>query len=341
MHLWKPKFFLSVLILCIFHMSIKSQPGISQIPDLPDCRTSALLIYHPKTKALLLFDGYQIHLDSNKSDVWKWDGRRWGWIPAAGPGSRSLSAGSLNLQTGSIQMFGGIGKGGYETGKKDDSWIFDGDDWKDAKLTKIGSRDHHKMVYDDKLHSFVLYGGLDANREYDTTTWIIQGNNIIPLKIASPGPRYHFGMAYDKLRKKVVLYGGGNKLTRDEVWEFDGKKWEKITVKGVSPGGRTWHNLVYSDLLKMIVMHGGNETTQGWTWGWSGREWKKIAEDGPVGNLQALGYDPHRKAIVAYGGSHDNIIYSHLWELKDGKWKKLIDNGRWKYIDNQLVKMAD
>ena len=44
---------------------------------LPDARGRAHLIYHPKTKALLLFDGYNNHLDSTQNSVWKWDGKNW------------------------------------------------------------------------------------------------------------------------------------------------------------------------------------------------------------------------------------------------------------------------
>jgi hypothetical protein len=325
-----------MMIFTLFLQTAQSQLISQYSSALPDGRASGHLIYHPESKALLLFNGYEMHLDSDRNDVWKWDGTSWEKIAVSGPGSRSLSAGALNTHTGIIQVFGGIGKEGYEKGKKGDAWNFDGSRWKKIHTNDIGTRDHHKMVYADHLNSFVLYGGLNANREYDTATWILKNNQFTSLNIPGPGPRYHFAMAYDRNRKKIVLYGGGKPPLRDELWEFDGIRWSKITTN-ITPGGRLRHNLVYSDDLKMVVLHGGYEKTTGWTWGWDGKNWKKIAENGPIGDLQALGYDPVRKVIVAYGGAGD-LLMSQLWELKEGKWKMISDNGSWKWVDDKYQK---
>lgn len=324
----------------LFVLAIISLTIGAQNPNMPEGRASAIFIYHPPSKALFLFDGYQIHPDSGNS-VWKWDGKIWEKIVATGPESRSLSAGAYNKDTGLIQLFGGVGKGGYEKSKKGDSWSFDGARWQKVTTNNIGTRDHHKMVYADHLNAFVLYGGNDEKRASDTTTWILKDNKFTPLKIPGPGARYHFGMAYDPLRKKIVLYGGGKAQVRNELWEFDGKVWSKINAKDY-PGGRLRHNLIYVDHLKMIVLHGGNEETNGWTWGWDGHNWKKIAEGGPVGDLQALGYDPIRKSIVAYGGSGSNgTLASWLWELKDGTWKKISDNGHWEWMTDKFQRVEN
>jgi len=137
-------------------------------------------------------------------------------------------------------------------------------------------------------------------------------------------------MAYDKNRKKVVLYGGGEKPS--ELWEFDGKQWQKIT-RDVSPGKKLYHHMVYDENLKMVILHGGwhnqdpNDPFNGLTpetWGWDGNSWTKITQQNVFAH--AMGYDATRKVVVAYGrsGSSNNFPFG-VWNLQNGKWEKIAD----------------
>ena len=305
----------------------------SQNHSHPDGRSSALFIYYPPTKSTLLIDGYTEYPDSTVNDVWSWNGKVWRKIPGSGPGPRSLSAGAFDKRRERIVVYGGIDKGGYETGKRDDAWLFNGKAWSKLEVNKVGTRDHHEMVYDESLNAFIMYGGLNNKREYDSTTWILRNNQFTPCPCSGPGARYHFAMAYDRRRKRVVLYGGGKPELRNEIWEFDGKNWQHVQPSDTAgPGPRIWNSLVYSDDLKMVVVHGGLAPKNEDTWGWNGKDWTKIATGGPIGKLIALGYDPKRKTILAYGGSDsEGLVTSALWELYAGKWKKISDNGKWKW----------
>ena len=309
----------------------------AQDPKRPDARVSAHLIYSRGLNALLLLDGYQIHLDSTRADTWAWNGTDWKQSVQYGPGSRSLTACALNTSSGKIHCFGGIGNRGYES-KRGDVWIFDGENWNTVSTNDVGTRDHHEMVYADHLGAFVVYGGLPDTRVYDTTTWILKENGFTRLDIPGPGIRYHFSMAYDPERNKVVLYGGGPESRQGETWEYDGEKWKQIQAD-INPGKRFRHSMVYDGSRKAVVLHGGGSDTN--TWAWNGQSWKLIAISGPQGDLQALGWDPKRKTIVAYGGSlPDNIITAQLWELDPGgKWSKLSENGQWKWVEKRFQKV--
>jgi hypothetical protein len=332
--------------LCLVAVSLNKCVVIwsQQMTDWPPGKTSAFFIYHPKSKALLLFDGSGAGLDSSKNyadtgrnDVWKWDGESWKRLYATGPGLKSLSAGALNKKTGLIHVFGGVGIRGYES-KRDDMWSFDGLKWVRVPANNIGSRDHHKIVYMDHIDAFLLYGGADSIRQFDSTTWILKNSQFTRLTIPGPGTRYHFALAYDAKRQKVILFGGGRQGRRDETWEFDGQRWEKISTKE-SPGQRLRHNMVYDEDTGMTVLHGGDE--KGTTWAWDGKVWKKIAEGGPVGDLQALGYDPVRKSIFVFGGSGpDDMITSDVWELKNQIWRKISGNGKWKWMGDHYERIS-
>jgi hypothetical protein len=187
------------------------------------------------------------------------------------------------------------------------------------------------------MDSFIVYGGLDSRRVYDSTTWVLKNNRFTPHIIPGPGARYHFAMAYDKARKVVVLYGGGKENRRDELWEFDGTKWSKI-IQENNPGKKIWHSMIYDENRKTVLLHGGDSS--GMTWSWNGKEWKVVAQNGPMGLLIALGYDANRKTVVAYGGGgENNTLLSELWELQSQKWTRVSENGRWQWIEGKLKKL--
>jgi hypothetical protein len=304
----------------------------------PGWMEDAKFIYHPPSKAMLLIGGTPIIQDSVQSDVWAWGEKGWSKIRASGPGARVFFMGDLNTKTNAINMFAGSGLGRFNSNMKD-LWRFDGKKWSRIMNNDIGSHNHFKMVYADHLNAFVLYGG-NVNNQFDTTTWLMQDGKFTKLSIRGPGVKYQSGMVYDKYRRKIVLYGGGN--IPDELWEFDGTKWEHIVTE-INPGKKLYHHMVYDENLKAVILHGGQINHQPldpenlktpFTWLWNGKEWRKIAEEKLF--AIAIGYNPIRKSVLAYGfsdGDENNPRNIQLWELKDYKWSLLTDYGTWNTID--------
>lgn len=304
-----------------------------------------LFIYHPPSRGMLLIGGTPIIQDSIQSDVWKWDGKNWSRIEAGGPGARVFFQGGLQTKNGTIQLFAGAGLGRSNSLMRD-LWSFDGSNWSEMATNEIGTHDHHKMVYADHIGAFVLYGG-NRDHVFDTVTWLMRDGQFIPLHIPGPGIRYQSGMVYDKHREKVVLYGGGEHP--DELWEFDGERWEKIKT-GISPGIKLYHHMVYDETLKVVILHGGlvNHNPRDpinlvppITWVWNGKAWRKIAEERIY--PMAIGYHPVRKSVMAYGYNKGNANVPRnigLWELKNYKWTLLTDYGEWntvRYLEKHLA----
>ena len=349
--------------MTIFKMTIFEKPAWLLVAILfsqsasaqPEPRETGYLFYLPAEKSLFLFDGFVIHPDSASYLVWKWDGSRWNSKKTPGPPMKTLSSGGYNTRTGEVVLFGGIGKRGYEDLRKD-SWSFNGQRWKEIHTNDIDTRDHHKMIYMEHLGCFLLYGGQNSKRDSDSTTWLLRDSLWTSLAVKGPGPRYHFGMAYDPVRKKAVLYGGyGPRGIQQDTWEFDGTIWSKITEDGPGPRGR--FSMTWDSDRKMVIMHGGDVwkkkvdssvykdgeiwDLRGDTWGWDGKTWVKIADNGPARMLVALGYDDNRHVLVAFGGGAPGVedyMFSDTWELKGNQWVQVDKGAAWKWNGREYVR---
>ena len=165
------------------------------------------------------------------------------------------------------------------------------------------------MIFADHLDAFVVYGGFDFNFKPDTVTWLLKDGHFTEISVTGPGARGNFGFTYDLHRKKAVLFGGNfsNPGKPADLWEFDGIKWEEIKVQDI--GITSVHAMIYDDEFKMSVV----QNTKGETWGWDGKKMKRIAAKGPSEFGVALGYEPLRKVIVAYGGfGHKELPFHHF-----------------------------
>jgi hypothetical protein len=97
-----------------------------QVPDKDFPVSDGTLIYHPRSNAVLISRRLFAPPDLIQSDVWKWDGKKWSQIKAAGPGSRDFFTGALNTKTGNIQFLEVLM---LKKKQKDDMWSFDGLKW--------------------------------------------------------------------------------------------------------------------------------------------------------------------------------------------------------------------
>jgi len=136
-------------------------------------------------------------------------------------------------------------------------------------------------------------------------------------------------MVYDTHRKKTVLLGGtdGSGTKFNDIWEFDGTKWDSITVTGANPGPRMASGFAYDSKRYLLVVFSGYSTDgriTNDTWGWNGKEWKLLAEKGPSPRAMGyMAYDKKRDRIVLFGGrlGWPNDA-NDTWEWDGSSWKE-------------------
>jgi hypothetical protein len=135
----------------------------------PPVLVSARMVYDSSRKAAVLFGG--IHYDTYKviNDTYEWDGSTWTKMePANKPPARFWHAMAYDSARKVTVMFGGSSGGDDAT--FNDTWEWDGTDWKEVELTDNPiARLHHAMAYDSARKKVVLFGGheeIDDTWEY-------------------------------------------------------------------------------------------------------------------------------------------------------------------------------
>ena len=147
--------------------------GLSQPPPErginPGPRQGHCLVYDGTLRRVVLLGGYQLSNQPALEEVWSFDGAAWGRLPGAGPAARSLCGAAYDSRRDRVILFGGVGSKGYSE-PKSDTWEWDGETWRQATDTTVGTRDHHVMAYDSRRGRTVMYGGLTSHRSWATDT---------------------------------------------------------------------------------------------------------------------------------------------------------------------------
>jgi galactose oxidase-like protein len=157
------------------------------------------------------------------SDQWATSALGWTQVvPATVPAKRTGSAAVYDAARKRLVLFGGQG----ESSLLGDVWEWDGTTWSDHSPESVvvpTPRTGHTLVYNDKRHRAVLFGGrsevgaLNDMWEWDGTTW-----TALPITPQSPPPRHHHAMTYDAKRDTLVLFGGDGRADHplQDTWLF-------------------------------------------------------------------------------------------------------------------------
>ena len=111
---------------------------------------------------------------------------------------------------GQVIMFGGAKS---KTSFFNDTWAYDGKDWKLlSPKNSPSARGDHQMVYDPARARIVLFGGTSvvaSQTVHYSDTWEWNGTDWTEAKPGSgPSDRSGHAMAYNPLRATILLFGG-------------------------------------------------------------------------------------------------------------------------------------
>lgn len=167
------------------------------------------------------------------TDTWEWDGQQWLQVATEGPMGR-VTAMIYDSKCKQIVLFGGVGEAssrGQSQPHFNDTWIWNGKQWRKAANEGPPARARHAMAFDRRAGVVLLYGGsVDGSRELFGDMWQWDGERWTEIKLTgpTPGKRALHVMAYDSARGRTVLYGGTGEKVLDDTWEWDGSNWKRV-----------------------------------------------------------------------------------------------------------------
>jgi hypothetical protein len=167
------------------------------------------------------------------TDTWEWDGTKWVQVATQGPIGR-VTAMVYDGKRKEVVLFGGVGEPpgrGQPQPHFNDTWIWNGKNWRKASDEGPPARARHAMTFDRRAGLVLLYGGsVDGSRIIYDDMWQWDGQRWTEIRLTgpTPGKRAIHVMAYDTARAKTVLYGGTRESVMEDTWEWDGQRWRQV-----------------------------------------------------------------------------------------------------------------
>lgn len=310
-------------------------PGDIYQVDLPVIDSNQLfrnahaMAYDDQRERIVLFGGAGI--SKVYGETWEWENNNWVRVSTAGPAPRTFAAMTYDGARKQIVLFGGnrvlFGNDKEQDTFLNDTWTWDGKEWKKIAITGPSGRAEAGMAFDQKRGRIVLFGGYnrsngEINRWGDTWEW--DGAKWQSRSVQGPSPQSGTSIVYDELRSVVVFWGQNAERTRGETWEWDGQQWTQIRT---AVSDRRYNAAMTYDKAKNKVIRFG-----GWdgkrrtsdTWEYSGISWTKIDTSGPAArNHSAMVYEVQNNRSVLFGGHDGENVFGDTWAFDGQHWALL------------------
>ena len=226
------------------------------------------------------------------SSTYEWDGQAWTQFTGLkdAPPVRRFSSMVYDASLKKTVLFGG-----WDSNYIDQTWMWNGTAWTQAKNKPAPPRGLAAMWYDPNLKKTVMYGGLgrltlQGSYERFGDMWTFDGSGWSTLKPAgaTPGQRYGAQVTVDPRTNHVILFGGlrfdvndlvQTQVYADDTWEWDGTAWTKL-APGTVPPARENASLTFDPVRSELVMFGGYAGHYfSDTWGFNAGNWHQRIEN--------------------------------------------------------------
>lgn len=243
----------------------------------PSPRYGHSIVYYPEGNQALLFGGYGERTFHNDTWIFNFKNRTWEEVKVVhSPSPRSGQSMVYDSDNHEAVLFGGS-----ERLANNETWVynFSAQSWTQETYrvnnTIIGApppRIGHSMVYDEKNHDVMLFGGkvlADIDTfgnpvwRNDNTTWVYDAssNNWTRVDPSSnpPSSRAFHTLLYLNSTGEVLLFGGIGDSRSNETWLYNvtTREWTELTPTG-SPSKRDSHQMVMIG-PDMAMLYGGDD----------------------------------------------------------------------------------
>ena len=317
----------------VWALSLSGSPAWSELDPAggpPPERRGHTAIYDPARDRMVMFGGY--HNLSTYNDVWALSlsgSPAWSELDPVGspPAARHDHTAIYDPVRDRMVVFGG-----YDGSFHNDAWALSlagSPAW--GVLAPAGgpptARFGHTAIYDPARDRMVVFGGVDANSDFDCRidVWALSlaGNPAwSALAPAGSPPSGCFGHTaiYDPARDRMVVFGGrfgaGNGMGALSL--AGSPAWGAFAAAGGPPPTHGGHTAVYDPVRDRMVVFGGHDSNDAWALSLEGSPTVSVLAPAAIQPTWRSGhtaiYDPVRDRMVVFGG-YDGSYYNDVWAL--------------------------
>jgi hypothetical protein len=313
----------------------------------PSKRIYHSMIYHSKSKQILLFGGHTEHgWIADLRDIWSYDlvNNSWEYIGVyeASPVKGGAQSPAYDSESNRIIVLNSEGE----------TWAYHHEERQWEKMNPRETprtRAGHKMVYDSESDRVILFGGFGAKSVRDpvySETWAYDFNSdtwILMNPEKSPPERMYHAMCYDSESDRIIVWGGRllTRLDDNSVWAYDynSNTWTQHKSQAAPQPELTYPVMIYRSKADQMILFGGaaiitafdcEVTRQTWTHNFNTNTWIRLAptKTPPAMGIHAMEYSPDADRIVVFGGEvnklYSNQILNETWiyDPISNKWEK-------------------
>lgn len=199
----------------------------------PAARAEASMIYHPKSKKIILFGGYRIVEGKyiKLSDTWEFVDNKWQFITDQGPSGRHGVVFVYDQNLDKSIMFGGSTADRQYGEDAGQTWVYENTTWSQIETTPSPGVYNSAFAYDHTMKRVIRFGGWNGKSRINRINKF-QKNAWVDIRVPSvntPEARNHSQMVYDSKNDRLILYGGhdGDHVFAD-MWQYKKGKWRLL-----------------------------------------------------------------------------------------------------------------
>ena len=214
-----------------------------------------------RTRNVLIVFGGEDANGQPLSDTWEFDGTHWSQAATASlvtPSPRLGAAMAFDEARGVVVLFGG---GATGTTPTDETWQFDGTNWRQLGLTTMPpARQGHTMTHDAARGRTILFGGFEPGiGSFGSDTWEWDGATWQQIVTATvPATAIFPSMTFFEPHGIAVMTGSNGVASQPvRTWIFDGMDWSAGPTAPAALGGRQAQAITFDPIREMVVLFGG------------------------------------------------------------------------------------
>jgi hypothetical protein len=237
-----------------------------------------------------VFGGVGLESD-NVGSFWRWTDQTWEMINHTGPSARSGHAMAFDPKRDVLVLHGGysgdhsiadyLSASTYGTHYDeefllDDTWEWDGNEWKKVYEDGPYPSRSAQMVFDEQRNELVLIGGIYQGGYNEGTTphtaqvWSWNGERWREIETLNFPELTNLNASYDTVLDKILMVGNNSEFNMEAWLLMDDLQWEKVNTQDIYISGG--NQMVYDwKRQKHVLFNGvltyeiGSDLLRNWT----------------------------------------------------------------------------